>query len=184
LADRIAIDDDGLLAAWRKVEPDYQGKQVVRWVTHDIMEEIVELARLREEPQLIWTEYGAPGDLLESWGFPYYRNKGLTRDGRDIMDCKGDVSPVLSLAANAEGHNLQDRWNLATYLTPMQSAELWEQSIGRMHRPGQLADDVGLRVVAPHHKLIDAFDKAVEYARYVSTMQGAPQKLTLADIAR
>jgi hypothetical protein len=182
--DRLPIDDGGALDHWRRVKPEYDGVQVARWVTDDILDEIVSVARVVDEPKLVWTEFAAVGEWLERRGLPYYRNKGMTRQKDHIMDCPGTTSPVLSLAANSEGLNLQDRWHRALYLTPMQSAELWEQSLGRLHRPGQDADQIEVQIVAGHPKLYEAFDTALERTRYVQQMQGAPQKLLLADIVR
>lgn len=182
--DRLEIDDSGLLNRWRAVKPDYKGRQVARWVTHDILHEILREADVKNSPQLIWTEYGAVGDYLETLGFTYYRNQGLSKDKRYIGDAKGDTSPVLSVRACGEGLNLQDRWHRALYLTPMPSGQDWEQTLGRIHRPGQEADSCEVQIVTGHDRLEEAFDKAMEAARYMSTMQGAPQKLTLADIAR
>lgn len=179
------IDDGGALERWREVKGDYDAdkNRVARWVTDSILREIVKGADVLNTPQLVWSDFRAVGEKLhELFGLPYYANKGLNAEKGHIMDCPGDVSPVLSVEANSEGFDLQDRWNRALYLTPMQGAQPWEQTIGRIHRPGQLQDQVELKVVANHRKLRDAFDVAVKRTEYVQTMQGAPQKLLLADV--
>ena len=182
--DQIEVTDDGLLEAWRAVKNDYKGKQIPVWESEETLRKCIEMSGALENPMLIWTEFRAVGEKLgELYGLPYFANKGMTKDKSYIGDCPGDVSPVLSLAANSEGLNLQDRWHRALYLTPMQSPSLWEQSIGRIHRPGQEADACELQVVINTERLHDAFLAAREYARYQETMTGAPQKLLLADMA-
>lgn len=183
-SDRIEITDDGLLERWREVKGDYEGTQFAVWETEDILRNAIEMSGALKDPMLVWTEFRAVGDKLsELFGLPYYANKGMAKGGEYIGDCPGNISPVLSLAANSEGLNLQDRWHRALYLTPMQSALAYEQSIGRIHRPGQTADACEIQIVANTEKLRDAFWKACDYAKYQETMTGAPQKLTLADIA-
>lgn len=182
--DRIAIEDEGLLERWRAVKNDYKGTQFPVWVTESILEKCIEQSGALKDPMLIWTEYRAVGEKLnELYGLPYYANKGMTKDGDYIGDCKGDVSPVLSIAANSEGLNLQDRWHRALYLLAMQSGTQWEQTIGRIHRPGQTADACELYVNINTEEVAIAFEKAIEFARFQQGMTGAPQKLLLADIA-
>ncbi len=58
------------------------------------------------------------------------------------------------------------------------NAELFEQTVGRTHRPGQVEDEVAVFLYLHTPELRDALDKAQARAKYVSETVGPIQKLT------
>ncbi len=66
-------------------------------------------------------------------------------------------------------------------MTPPPSGRVWEQLLGRTHRPGQLADEVHVDVVIGHPNVRDDIMQAYMDAEYVRDTTGQPQKLLLAD---
>lgn len=68
------------------------------------------------------------------------------------------------------------------FVNPLVDGAAWEQATGRIHRQGQLADEVEVEVKLYQHtdELNDAFRKARDFARFVEQTEGTPQKLCFA----
>ena len=166
------------LERWREVRDQYRINSVPRWLHNNALNEILRRARRNS---IIWVENTAMGEKLEEMGIPYYREQGFDRRGRFIDDAEGTIAA--SIAANSEGRNLQKR-NHNIIVPPMSNGRVWEQLMGRMHRPGQEADVVLFEVGIGHPKLEEQMRQAIADARYVRTMTGQEQKLLLADHTR
>jgi hypothetical protein len=82
-------------------------------------------------------------------------------------------------SAYATGKNLQ-RLTHSLDLCPSPSGAAWEQKIGRMHRPGQEADEVVMEYFAHTEELQNALQTAVEQAEFLQKLMG-PQKILLGD---
>lgn len=125
--------------------------------------------------EAIWYSHGAVADKLAEYGVR------VVRPGDDIPDVPASGRPTaFSIKSHGIGQNLQ-AWPEMRILCPPISGMTWEQLIGRLHRPGQPADEVWVRIYAHTAKLQDALYKARESAKYIQATQGQPQKLLYAD---
>lgn len=62
-------------------------------------------------------------------------------------------------------------------LAPPSSGKIWEQMLGRTHRPGQEADEVEVYVHLGCRALFDSFEQARADCRYQEHVLGSRQKL-------
>ncbi len=162
--------DEGrrLLAAWREVRDRFVPNPVPVWLDVSVLEQAVARAG---KGTLIWTRHRAPGRMLEAMGVPYY----------DAEICPETAPPgrtiACSIPAHGTGKNLQYGWHRNLVLTPMAKPDLWEQLIGRTHRPGQKNDTVSFDIVRAidYHK--DVLDRVLRKARATSRDSGFSQKL-------
>lgn len=92
----------------------------------------------------------------------------------------GEQSIVASVHAHREGKNLQ-AFNRALVLSAPPGGQGWEQMMGRMHREGQMADEVSVEVMFHCVEQWNAFQQALRDARYAQETQGMRQKLLYAD---
>jgi len=168
------------LDAWRAVERSFTPNVEPRW--HDDAALKTCLAWMRR-PGLVWTEHSFFGRrLAQLAGVKYYGQKGLNEDGGFIDDAPNDRAIVVSADANREGRNLQEKWSRNLIVSPTESAEWWQQLIGRTHRSGQTADEVEVDVLLGCLEHVKAWRGARAQARAVQQTTGAVQKLLIADI--
>lgn len=80
-----------------------------------------------------------------------------------------------SIPAHGTGKNLQ-KWDQALVVSPPSSGQIWEQLLGRHHRPGQESDEVDVYVWAATPEQRAALASARRDAEYLQALQG-PQKL-------
>lgn len=161
---------------WVRVRDSFKPNTVAEWVSYDVVEAAVEwLLRKKEPPGICWVEHvEAQKEIAKRAGVELY---GAGRD--DIEEATGPI--VASIAAQAEGNNLQHSYHRNLIFAPPSSGDTWEQLIGRTHRFGQKADDVSFEVALPCDDLRDSFAQALADSRYLNDVQG-PQKLCVADI--
>jgi hypothetical protein len=114
-------------------------------------------------------------------GIPYYGRKGLDAAGHSIEDHPADKPLIASIAANAEGRNLQ-RFNRNLIVSAPPTGALWEQLIGRTHRPGQESDEVRADVFVGCSEAAAGFWRAVTDAQAIQDLLGQDQKLVYADV--
>ena len=169
----------GALAAWRAVKDTFEPVSVPRWITTRPLEEI---ARSIKHPTLVWVEQVAAGEkLAEITGWTYYRQRGLSSDGRFVDDDPATAPIIMSIASNCEGRNLQ-RWSRNYIVTPPPKGSILEQLIGRTHRTGQLADTVEVAVRLGHPDVRATWRQSIRDAKRQQAMTGQPQKILLADL--
>jgi len=167
------------LLAWRNVRGIYKINTVPVWVSHEPMKQLVK--RIPKRPTLVWVEHIAVGRWLEkNAGIPYHHNQGLDATGTYVEDREGQTI-ALSIAANAEGRNLQ-AWNHNLMLSFPTSGRVAEQLLGRTHRKGQMADEVTGDVHIGHSKVLEGFKQAYRDALYQRALTQSPQKLLVADL--
>jgi len=97
--------------------------------------------------------------------------------GADLGD-KPTVAAV-SLSSHGTGLNLQD-YSINVFLQPPTGGRLWEQVLGRTHRPGQ-EEEVRAYVNSTTRVLARCLDKGKRDAEYVKKTIKSEQKLVLAD---
>lgn len=166
---------------WGELQHSFEPVRTTNWIDVSPLEDAVRFAS-KGDPCLIWTNIVAVGEQLAQLGVPYYRQKGLDRDGRYVEDVEdGTRTIALSLQANSEGRDQLKRFHRALYLTPLPGARDCEQSICRLHRPGQPADEVELIVWCPTERYRRRLEAAQAGAREAQEKSGQRQRLLLAN---
>jgi sarcosine oxidase delta subunit len=159
-------------AKWQRVKDRPTPPSVPVWLSEYMIDHAEEWLRSQDHPVILWVEHRAVLKKLEERGIPVYGA------GTRLPEDK-PISCAASIQAHGTGRNLQ-KWYNQHILTPPASGQSWEQLLGRMHRPGQLEDEV----LCHYYAHTDAFKKAIEVARqdahYLELTTGNVQKLNLA----
>lgn len=166
-----------LLSMWRamkaQIEPDTQAV----WLSDYAVVRAVQWGE--EEPGIIWYEQDAFGVALKfASDFPLYAGGDAASLG--IKQERGTRTVIASGHAHGTGKNLQKFHRALETCCPPNGARL-EQRFGRIHRPGQEADEVVIDLFMQTEDLRDAFWKAMSEARYIQDTTGSKQKLLFAD---
>ena len=127
---------DDLTRAWhrwslQRMKP--QPPTASTWITQQYIDRAC--AWLQEHPKgVVWYESTAVGEALAHRGVPVYGA------GSDVPQDTAHAC-AMSIRAQGTGLNLQ-AWSEALVIEPPTSSTTWEQLLGRLHRPGQTADEV------------------------------------------
>ncbi len=164
--------------AWDEIRPTFQVNQKAVWHDTSALDHCKEW--MNDNVGIVWTEHTFFGhELSRRTGWPYFGQNGLDAKGRSILDAEGPI--IASIAANGTGKNLQRyRHNLITACPT--GAAVWEQLLGRTHRPGQLADEVTAEVLVGCIEHVDAWTRAIAESEMARDMFGQPQKILYADV--
>lgn len=168
---------------WKSIEKTYIPQTYARWFDPNIIYELMHALSYQNDwsESLIWTDSVAVGELFKHNGMQYFGSG----DDRELLEYikKPYISAplVLSINAHSEGKNLQ-RFNKNIILTPPASGKAWEQIIGRTHRLGQEADEILFYVYLHTPEYEQAFENALDEAKYIQQTTGQKQKLLLATI--
>lgn len=157
-------------ARWVEVKDTARPEVEAVWLNEYLVDDAV--AWGQENVGIVWYEHASLGAAISrKGGFPLF---GPNADG--ILKEKGKRTIVASIRAHGTGKNLQvfDR-NLVT--TAPTSGTVWEQLLGRTHRPGQKADEVTVEVYRHTLEMRSAMNKALRDADYQQTTTGNRQKL-------
>lgn len=168
-----------LLAAWRAVHPSFRPNKKAVWLS----DHMIEWARAwgEKEKGLIWTQHRAFGErLAHVTGWSFFVNDGLDSSGRYIEDAPAGPA-IASVKANKEGRNLQHTWSKALIVSCDPTGGEVEQIIGRIHRDGQLADEVHIDVAFGCVEMHDGFLQARADQEYHRSVLGAEEKLLNCD---
>jgi hypothetical protein len=143
------------------------------WLSDYLVQDAV--AWGKESPGIVWYEHASLGAAIaKAGGFPLF---GPGADG--ILKERGTRTIVASIKAHGTGKNLQCySRNLVT--TAPTSGTVWEQLLGRTHRPGQQADEVTIDVYRHTLEMRAAMTKALRDAQYQESTTGNRQKLLAA----
>jgi hypothetical protein len=171
-----------LYERWAGVRNEHKWDVVPVWVDDAIVQRVAKWVKVHNG--LIWVSEVALGERLEKeLGLPYFHEMGKDRLGRPVMSTRpSDGSVVVSVASISDGQNLQ-AWNENLVISPPPTGSVWEQMIGRTHRPGQLADEVWFEVVIGCRVEWECWKQAVRDATFQTELE-APKKLTYATIDR
>ena len=177
-----ACDDGKLdpyfLSAWREIKPTYTIEPKPVWHDDSALNFCQQWG---EKGGIIWTDLNFfAQELAQRTGWTYYGENGLSRDKRFIEDSKESIL-IASVKANGTGRNLQ-RMNrcLITSMTP--GAMDMEQLIGRLHRSGQLADEVVVDMLMTCVEHYDTWAKNIGEAYMAEELLGQRQKILMADV--
>lgn len=166
------------LAEWRAIRSTFEPNVEPRWVDDTVLK--IASKWLHDNNGICWVEHRAFGERLSKLaGVPYFGQGGMATGKRSIEDEHGPC--VASIAANAEGRNLQ-RYSKNLIVSCPPSGSVLEQLLGRTHRPGQDADEVTAEIVLACIEQWNGLQRALKDARYIQDTTGQEQKLMLADI--
>lgn len=154
--------------AWKRWQEEQEPPPVVvNWLSTYLLEDVT--ARYKDEPVIVWYSSSAVEEGL--------RERGWEVRGADDDTFVGPARPLAaSIAVHGTGRNLQD-WNRAVVLEPPASGVVWEQLLGRLHRPGQTAGEVIYSVYAPGEASDGAISAARRKASFLQDVQGQEQRL-------
>ncbi len=163
-----------LLRAWRSVRdakmPDtgrkFEPNTVPIWVDGDPLTSAAECPK----GTVLWTRFSAAGHAFRKMGIPYFDGE------QDPETAKPGITMACSIKAHGTGKNLQ-AWHRGRILTPMAKNTLWEQLIGRFHRPGQREDTVFFEIIESIDYHTEVMDRVYASAEKVSRQAGFSQKL-------
>lgn len=161
---------------WREVRDACKPETEAVWISDYLVRDAVAWAL--DDVGIVWYTHAAFGEAVAALsGLPLY-GPG-TEASTAILTENGKGSIIASAKAHGTGKNLQAfSKNLIANLP-----DDWEQLLGRTHRQGQLADEVGVDIYRHVPELVDAFEAALHRARYVQETTGSPQKLIYASRA-
>jgi hypothetical protein len=174
------LESGGTWEAWKEIRGTFEPNSIPKWESDEILNRIID--HTADEPTIIWVEHTALGErLAELSGMPYFHRMGRDEDGVFIDDHTPDQgSMIASIASNAEGRNLQ-AWDRMLVVPPPANGKTWQQMLGRLHRMGQLADEIRVDVVIQHGAIRSAMRQALADARFIYQTTSQTQKLLLAD---
>jgi hypothetical protein len=157
---------------WCKVKDRPTPPTEAVWVSDAVLDAVVQAVLHSKDPTLVWYSDDAVATALAKRGLQ------VVGAGKDIP--KGKTGTLaLSVRSHGTGLNLQ-AWANNMILTPDQSGLVWEQLLGRTHRPGQEADEVWATVLAHTPAFREALAAAKANAGYIQHTTGQEQKLLLA----
>lgn len=126
--------------------------------------------RALRRPCVVWTDVVPVGrEIARVMGVPWYGAGSAC--ARGILGEDGSRSIVASIRAHGVGRNLQ-AYSRAIVAGGSPNGGVWEQLLGRLHRPGQLATRVTYDVL-----FADEARAARDDAKFVAETLGTPQKL-------
>ena len=175
------LDSVGVWETWQEFVKRPQPPTVAVWYDNTLVEQIPKL--ITEPDTLIWYHGRALGQkLAEVGGWPCF--DAGEKSALDLLShVDNTLAPcVCSIRSHGTGKNLQRYANNLVVTCPS-SGDVWEQLLGRTHRPGQGADEVFVRVLQHTTELSEQFDKACKRAEYIERSMRQVQKLSYANIA-
>lgn len=164
---------------WRETEPKFSPKKEAVWLSDYAL---TYCATWLEKPGIVWCEHVEFAEQLALLtGASYCGAGGVDSvNGTPIEHLAGQ--PVIaSIRSSGEGRDLQHGWN-RSLVTASIDGGAWEQLLARMHRDGQLEDEVyyeALILCAEHES---GFAQALEDSRYIEETTKQPQRLRYADL--
>lgn len=174
--------DEGkrIYTAWQKIKPTFTPCPRDIWHDESALEACMKWGK---RPGIIWTEHVFfAEELSRRTGWLYYGQKGLTSDGHSLDDPDPKQTIIVSIDANREGRNKLVAYSRGL-VTSSPPADWWQQGpLGRIHRHGQMADEIEVDLLLGCREHYDAFWTAMQDARAIRDTTGGEQKLLLADI--
>jgi hypothetical protein len=154
--------------AWKAVRDRPGPESVPEWLDDTPLRHALAYTLDTHPRAIVFYQSKGVEDRLEALGFPTYGN------GSDTPPPTVDF-PCASIFVHGKGKNMQ-AWSRSVVLEPPTSGHVWEQLIGRTHRPGQAADLVIVDAVNAAHALW----KARRDAEYIRGVTKTEQKLLFA----
>jgi hypothetical protein len=175
------VRDAETLSAWRAARAAYSAAtglpeppSVPRWFSDEAVREVRQW--LTSGPGLVWVGYIALGQrLAQELGIPYFAGGKTDSKGRHVTTLKKGESAILSHASVGTGTDgLQFCHHRQLWMTAPH-----EQSLGRLHRPGQEAECVLNDVYLGGAQHVRRFWRSVALANnFAGRFAGVAQKLS------
>lgn len=165
---------------WRELRDTIQHETRAKWVSDYLVRDAALWAK--DHNGIVWYEHDAFGRAVaKAAGLPLHGG-GIDAEAK-IRAEKGDQSIVASIKSHSVGRDgLQFLFNEQLVTTPPSDGAAWQQLLGRLHRPGQEADEVVTYVYRHTPEMSEAIDKAINFAKFVVGITGASQKLLCASV--
>lgn len=169
--------------AWTAIRDRYDPEKHLKaeWISTFMAEDAAEWLReckRKGDGGIVWVERTALGDkIAELSGCRFFH--GGVRDNTDIRTWTEPM--IASVAANAEGKNLQDRYSRNLICTPSPTGKIWQQKLGRTHRIGQKRSLVTSELYLHTAEMRAALRDALVDAKAIEDTFGRKQKLLIAD---
>jgi len=154
------------LAQWVEQEHKKPPPVVPEWLSDYLVQDAIGWLEKRKEPVLVWYESQAIADALKEHMPVYGAGDGAPEK---VETC------AVSIRAQGEGLNLDD-WRVGLVIEPPSGGHVWEQLLGRTHRPGQQADEVECWIYGHTAAYRKAIDTAQRRAWYIQNTTGNHQK--------
>jgi len=167
---------------WRAIADKVQPKTDAVRISDYLARDATEWAHSHRG--VVWYDTNEFGKWVsEISGLPMYaggKDGGglITKEGR--ITERGDRSIIVSLNSHGRGRNgFQFAFADQLITEPPSSSKIWEQLLGRIHRPGQEADLVHAEYYAHTEELEKAYVQALDRALYVEGTMSTKQKLIM-----
>lgn len=151
------------------------------WISDFLAKDIA--ACMQTKTSLVFYEYEALGEKIAELAHTEVLGGGAAADIEfaRLNEKPADRLPsvVASIKAHGHGKNLQ-AWSRMIFASCPSNGAVWEQALGRTHRPGQLADEVNVQIYLQTEEVQDAFYQALKDSRYIEETTGSKQKLNYA----
>ncbi len=164
------------LTRWEAIEPTFELETLPVWCSDHCLRFVQAWAA--KHTGVIWTEWPIVGmRLAKALGIEYYGREGLNRHGQPIEAEDGSRSAVASIKANGTGRNLQTIWSRALVTSAPPTGTDVEQMLGRLHRRGQLADEVVFDFMIACEAQWSGFVQSMRDADYHNQVLGSDMKM-------
>ena len=178
---RLVCPDDEY-RKWTAIRKRSNPETEAVWLSEYMVDLAVEWIKTPHKPHeagIVWTEHRALLEKIRERIAPLgFRGYGAGE--QDIIH--ETKSCVASIDAHGEGKNLQQHHARMLYLTVPASPKTWEQSLGRCHRQGVVADEVEVEVILACVEMWLAFERARRAANYIEQTTGQKQRLNYVPI--
>lgn len=159
---------------WAQIRKECRPKTEAVWVSDYLIKAATTWAQ--KHHGIVWVdgpEFGAR--LAEASGLPYYGGGPESAAALAALErsAPGTPSIIVSINAHRDGLNLQGPYGEALYTCVPRVAKEWQQSIGRIHRPGQTRDEVEIYIIQHTPELKEALQDARRNADFIYQIQGA-----------
>lgn len=163
---------------WDAVRDRPEPETLPVWLSDFMVADAIKWGKERLKTNgIIFYEHFAIGTMISKFGgFPLYGA------GMDASTSDPSREPVIvcSMKSQSEGKNLQ-AWSNILITSPPANGLAWEQVIGRIHRPGQEADECVVDVYLHCDENKRAFEQALKDAAFIEETQGQKQRLLFAN---
>lgn len=173
--ERGEIEDGGVYADWRKIEPSFVPETEWVWICESMLDYAA--AWVREHRGIVWVVHRHfAAELERRTGVPWFGFENGGKDARGLTINQHDGPAIASIRSNLRGFNLQGNTGQAhnkahhtknLYVTCPTKNWVLEQSIGRTWREGQ-TKDVSVQYVLRLEGCLTALTQACADAEYVS----------------
>lgn len=161
--------------AWKEVEDTFKPDTAVHFCSDFALNWVAKWAE--ENTGLIWVEWPAFGQrIAKKLGLKYYGQMGFASDGEFIEAASPKHCAVASIEANYEGRNLQHIWSKAAVTSCPTTGARDEQLIARLHRTGQLEDEVTVDYMIASREQYNGFFQAMRDAGFHNAIFGSAMK--------